>query len=69
LRTLGPDAGSQALRRWIAGLRDFPGTLGLYDFKQRPERGLGSEDSIVVRYDPVGPRWVWMSKLGGAPLD
>jgi ABC-type branched-subunit amino acid transport system substrate-binding protein len=69
LRQLGAEAGADDLRRWIAGLTDFPGTLGLYNFQKFPERGLGTEDSIVVRYEPAGPRWLWMSKLGGAPLD
>ena len=69
LRALGPDADAAQLRKWILALTDFPGIDGLYDFPKYPERGLGSELNIVVRYDPKGPSWVWLTKPGGTPLD
>ncbi len=69
LRALGPDATAEQLRAWILHLTDFAGIDGLYDFTKFPERGLADDTSIVVRYDPKGPRWQWMSKIGGAPLD
>jgi branched-chain amino acid transport system substrate-binding protein len=69
LRKLGPDATAEQLRQYILGLTDFPGIDGLYNFKKYPERGLGEDLSIVTRYDPKGPSWQWVSKLGGAPLD
>jgi branched-chain amino acid transport system substrate-binding protein len=71
LRALGPDASAQALRNWILRLKDFAGINGLYDFTSAPDRGLGHDTYTVVRYDadgPDGPRWQWLSKIGGEPL-
>jgi branched-chain amino acid transport system substrate-binding protein len=68
LRQLGPDATAEQIRQYIAGLTDFAGIDGIYDFKANPERGLGPDSSIVVGYDAPGKRWVWMTKPGGEPL-
>ena len=68
LRKLGPDATAEQLRQSIAGLADFAGVDGIYDFKAYPERGLGPTSSAIVRYDAEGKRWVWLSKPGGEPL-
>jgi branched-chain amino acid transport system substrate-binding protein len=68
LRKLGPGASAEQLRDYIAGLTDFAGVDGIYDFKAYPERGLGPSSSAIVRYDPEGKRWVWLSKPGGEPL-
>ena len=68
LRKLGPDATADQLRQYIAGLTDFAGVDGIYDFKTYPERGLGPLSSAIVRYDAAGKRWVWLSKPGGEPL-
>jgi branched-chain amino acid transport system substrate-binding protein len=68
LKHLGPDATAEQLRGFILGLTDFAGIDGIYDFTKYPERGLGDDTSIIVRYDPAGPSWQWMSQIGGAPL-
>jgi branched-chain amino acid transport system substrate-binding protein len=68
LRRLGPDAKAGALRHAIAELDDFAGVDGIYDFKRYPERGLGSDSAIVVRYDVEAKDWIWQSKQGGEPL-
>jgi branched-chain amino acid transport system substrate-binding protein len=68
LRKLGPEATSDQLRQYIAGLTGFAGVDGIYDFKAYPERGLGPDSSAIVRYDAEGKRWVWLSKPGGEPL-
>lgn len=68
LNKLGPDATAAQLRNYILDLTDFPGIDGLYDFPKAPERGLSGDLSIVTRYDPQGPSWQWLTKLGGAPL-
>jgi hypothetical protein len=71
LRALGPDASAEKLRAWILALKDFPGINGLYDFTQFPDRGLSHDTTALVRYDPKGPdgpRWQWVSEVGGAPL-
>lgn len=68
LRRLGPQASGRGLRDFIAGLTDFAGIEGIYDFKTYPDRGIGEASSTVVRYDAAGKSWVWMSEPGGAPL-
>jgi branched-chain amino acid transport system substrate-binding protein len=67
-RALGPGATADQIRDRIAGLTDFPGVGGVYDFKASPERGLGVEDTTVVRWDSAQDRFVWVSKPGGDPL-
>ncbi len=72
LRKLGTDATPQQLRQWILGLHDFAGINGLYDFTKFPDRGLSHDTSVIVTYDPHGPdgpRWRWLSKIGGEPLE
>ena len=69
LRTLGPDATAKQIRDYIANLTNFAGVDGFYNFKENPERGLGPDSAIVVRYDPAKQAFVWLTKPGGAPLD
>ena len=68
LRKLGPQASARGLRDFIAGLTDFAGIEGIYDFRTYPDRGIGEASSTVVRYDAAGKAWMWMSKPGGQPL-
>ena len=68
LRALGPGASAEQVKTYIANLTDFAGIDGMYDFKANPERGLGPESSIVVRYDAKEKAWVWLTHPGGAPL-
>lgn len=68
LRKLGPGASAKQIRNYIDNLTDFPGINGLYNFKKIPQRGINISSAIVVRYDPKGERWVWMSGPGGTPL-
>jgi len=68
LKTLGPDATAAQIRNYIANLTDFAGINGIYDFKANPERGLGPESAIVVRYDATKKAFMWLTKPGGAPL-
>jgi branched-chain amino acid transport system substrate-binding protein len=68
LRALGPGASAEQVRTYIANLTDFAGIDGIYDFKANPERGLGPDSSIVVRYDAQEKAWVWLTHPGGAPL-
>jgi ABC-type branched-subunit amino acid transport system substrate-binding protein len=68
LRTLGPNATAKQIRDHIANLTNFAGVDGFYNFKENPERGLGPDSAIVVRYDPAAKAFVWLSQPGGAPL-
>jgi branched-chain amino acid transport system substrate-binding protein len=68
LRTAGPDATAEQIRNYIATHTNFAGVNGIYDFKANPERGLGPDSAIVVRYDPQAKAWAWLTQPGGAPL-
>jgi len=68
LRRLGADATADQIRAHIAGLTDFPGVGGVYNFQASPERGLDVNDTTVVRWDATQDRFVWVSKPGGDPL-
>ena len=72
---------AQCVRHWVVGdiplsLRekynlpaDATGIDGIYDFKASPERGLGPDSAIAVRYDPAAKAWVWLTRPGGTPLN
>ena len=68
LRKLGTGATAEQVRDYIANLTDFAGIDGMYDFKANPERGLGPDSAIVVRYDAANKAWQWLTKPGGEPL-
>lgn len=68
LRALGAGASAEQIRSYIANLTDFPGVSGIYNFIVAPERGLGVNDTVVVRWDAVHDRFFWVSKPGGDPL-
>ena len=68
LRKLGTNATAAQIRDHIAGITDFAGINGIYDFKAVPQRGLGVNNAIVTRWDPDQKRWIWVSGPGGAPL-
>jgi hypothetical protein len=65
---LGPGATAEQVRSYIAHLTDFPGVSGIYNFVASPERGLGVQDTVVVKWDAAHDRFVWVSKPGGDPL-
>jgi hypothetical protein len=68
LRTLGPQVTAEQVRSYIANLTDFPGVAGVYNFKTSPERGLGVQDTVVLRWNAAHGRFEWASKPGGGPL-
>jgi branched-chain amino acid transport system substrate-binding protein len=68
LKAVGPNATAEQVRQYIANLTNFAGVDGIYDFKANPERGLGPDSAIVVRYDAKAKAWAWLTKPGGEPL-
>lgn len=69
LQKLGPDATPETMRKLVAGLTDFPGANGIYNFVAHPQRGLGPDSATVVTYNTAQPSWTWLSQPGGAPLE
>lgn len=70
-RHLGLDASAKQLHDYIAGIgttNTFVGIYGRYNFAKYPDRGVGTENVIVARWDPGLDTWVGASRPGGAPL-
>lgn len=67
LRKLGTNATAAQMRDYIANLTNFYGSNGAYDFKRYPQRGLGANGILIVRWDPVNAVWTGVSKPGGMP--
>jgi branched-chain amino acid transport system substrate-binding protein len=68
LRKFGPDASAEQIRTYIAGLRNRAGVNGLYDYTKIPQRGIGIDWVVIVRWDPDHHAFVGASKPGGIPL-
>ena len=56
------------VRDFIASQRHWPGINGYYDFQAFPQRGLGNDSVVMVRWDAKRNQWVAISKPGGQPL-
>jgi branched-chain amino acid transport system substrate-binding protein len=67
-RNLGLDAKPEQVRAYLAGVKDWAGIDGIYDFEKTPQRGLDVTDSVVTRWQPDKKTWVIVSKPGGEPL-
>jgi len=65
LQRRGLDATPVQLRDEIAGVRDWAGTLGRYNFVAVPQRGVTQNWVIMERWDPDKDAWVAISKPGG----
>lgn len=68
LRKLGPDASATRIRDYLATLQGWVGADGHYDFRASPQRGVGEDNVIIVRWDADQGRGVALSNFGGAPL-
>jgi hypothetical protein len=64
LRKLGPTATGAQVRDYIAGLKDYPGILGMYDFTKVPQRGVGLDAVVMMQW--TGSGWATSSSFGGA---
>jgi hypothetical protein len=53
------------MRGYLDGLRHWNGANGNYDFDAVPQRGLGVNEVVMVRWDPAKGTWVGISKPGG----
>jgi branched-chain amino acid transport system substrate-binding protein len=65
LRHLGLDATPNAIRAYIAGLQGWTGINGRYDFKAIPQRGIGIDWLVMIRWDKNKQSLIGVSKPGG----
>lgn len=68
LKKYGTGATAEQIRGMIAGLKGYVGVNGVYDFHAVPQRGIGADATVMVRWDPSKGTWIGVSKPGGAPL-
>ena len=68
LRTLGPGAQASQIRAYIQRIADYGGINGTYDFTKVPQRGLGEDDCIMMRWLPDKEDWGIVTQAGGRPL-
>jgi branched-chain amino acid transport system substrate-binding protein len=68
LRKIGPNATSEQVRAYVASVQNWPGINGRYDFVKEPQRGLGDDSIVMVRWNPTSGSWTALSKPGGDPL-
>ncbi len=65
---LGAGATADQVRTYIAGITDFAGIQGNYDFQKRPQRGLGEDDIVIIRWQPGLKTWEIVSQPTGIPV-
>jgi branched-chain amino acid transport system substrate-binding protein len=64
LNKLGPNATSAQIRDYITAYHGV-GVFGQYDYHATPQRGIGVDSVIMVRWSPDKGTWVGVSKAGG----
>lgn len=67
-RRLGFDASATQIQSYLSGLHGWLGVNGVYDFRQIPQRGIGINWLVMVRWDPAKQDLIGVSKPGGMPL-
>lgn len=65
LRAVGPNASAAQIRDYVAGLQNFTGIDGAYNFRAVPQRGVGDGGTIVYTWDPAQKKFVIASKPRG----
>ena len=68
LQKLGPDTSAARLRDYLVSLRGWVGANGPYDFRSLPQRGIGPNSILMIRWDPAKGEFTPASRLGGRPL-
>ncbi len=62
LETNGLNAAPDKLRTYLAGLKNWSGANGVYDFMAIPQRGIADKGLIMVRWDPAVDNGVSIGK-------
>ncbi len=58
LNALGADADASNVRAYLANVQGWSGIQGVYDFKRFPQRGVGADAMLVMRWDPAKKTFV-----------
>ena len=68
LKKFGTNATPQQVRDYVANIKNWPGINGRYDFVKEPQRGLGDDSIMMVRWNIATESWTAVSKPSGQPL-
>jgi branched-chain amino acid transport system substrate-binding protein len=68
LQKLGLDPKPAQVRDYVNTLRGWTGINGTYDFSKYPQRGIGDDALVVVKWDPENEVGIPLTQAGGAPL-
>ncbi|HUZ73738.1 MAG TPA: ABC transporter substrate-binding protein [Stellaceae bacterium] len=68
LNQLPEGATAAQLHDFLEHYKGYAGIDGIYDFTKIPQRGLGIDNALVVRWDPAKKDWQPVSKLRGIPI-
>lgn len=68
LRHVGSNPTPQQLRDYLETMHGFAGTIGIFDFRDGSQRGVGLSGVVIARWDPGKKTWVTVSDPGGKPL-
>lgn len=68
VQKLGFDATAAQIRDYVNDLRGWTGVNGLYDFHKYPQRGIGDDALVMLRWDPAAEIGIPLTQAGGAPL-
>ena len=67
-RHFGTEATPAQIRDYIAGIRDWPGILGIFNYAAVPQRGAQQQWCVMLKWDNEADKFVAISEPGGAPL-
>ncbi|MGH7035624.1 MAG: ABC transporter substrate-binding protein [Stellaceae bacterium] len=68
IRKLGTDVTAPTLHEYLVKLRGWTGVDGPYDFVANPQRGIGGQNVVMVRWDLAKGKAEAVSDYGGKPL-
>jgi hypothetical protein len=66
-RKLGPDATAEQFQRYFQTLHGWVGIMGVYDFRDGSQRGIGANVGVVAAWNAAKRDFVVVSRLGGLP--
>jgi branched-chain amino acid transport system substrate-binding protein len=65
LRKLGPTATADQLRDYLVSLHGWAGIMGIYDFRDGAQRGVGPRSLVIDRWDKTNSEFIAVSRPAG----
>ena len=65
LRRLGTGATAKDVRDYLESFHGYAGTIGIFDFRDGSQRGVGLSSVVLVRWNPEKNTWSTVSDIGG----